>query len=252
MKNPTNIKAIIIDDEEGSRKTLRNLLVEYCPQVEVLDLADSAATGIMSIRQHQPDLVFLDIAMPDGDGFEMLDNIKEINFGVIFTTAYDEYAVQAFEYSAIHYLLKPINILKLQKAVEEFEKRTISTEQNHFNFLKENIDRPSALKKIALPTQEALLFVSIQDIIRCEADGSYTLFYLKNKKRVMVAKTLKHFEDLLDANVFLRVHHAHLINLNQVVKYIKGKGGSIEMSDGSEVEVSVRKKDIFMKKWKTK
>ncbi len=240
------ITALIVDDEAGSRQVLKNLLEEYCPEVQVLGLASSAAEGIKQIKELSPELVFLDIAMPEGDGFEMLDNIAEIDFGLIFTTAYDEYAVQAFEYSAVYYLLKPINILKLQKAVSVFQERRGDRAGEQLEVLKENLSSP--INKLALPTSDGLQFVDVRKIVRCMADGSYTRFFLVDGEKILVAKTLKHFAALLPEQEFFRVHHAHLINLGHIRKYYKGKGGYVLMSDGSEVEVSVRKKELFLKR----
>ncbi len=240
------IKALIVDDEQGSRQVLKNLLEEYCPDVEVLGLAKSAAEGIKLIQKLKPELVFLDIAMPQGDGFEMLDNIETIDFGLIFTTAYDAYAVQAFEYSAVYYLLKPINILRLQKAVAQFRTRRQEMASRRLEVLKENMSGQN--RKLALPTAEGLQFVEVVRIVRCMADGSYTHFFLQGGERIMVSKTLKHFAGILPEQHFFRVHHAHLINLAHIQKYLKGKGGYVLMSDGSEVEVSIRKKEAFLKR----
>lgn len=240
----TKIRALIVDDEEGSRHTLRNLLNEYCPHVEIVAFADSAAMGLKRIQEHQPELIFLDVRMPVGDeGFQLLESLDDIQFAVIFTTSYDEYAIRAIKFSALDYLLKPINILELQKAVNRYLKRRGDSDARAIR----NLPKPSqAFQKLGLPSIEGLTFIDISEIIRCEADGNCTVFYTANRKKILVTKTLKYYDELLSNSNFHRIHGSHLINLKHIVKY--KKEGGIELSDGSEVYVSARKKKAFVEK----
>lgn len=243
------LKSIIIDDEVNSRKTLDKLIKNFCPDVEVIALADSIKHGMAEIKKNNPDLIFLDIEMPGGSGFDLLENISPVNFEVIFTTAYDHYAVQAFKFSALDYLLKPIDVKELIAAIEKVKKKkdSQSTNKNLENFLK-NLPNFQNNNKIALPTHEGLIFVPINQLIRCESDGNYTHFYLTTGEKIMVSRTMKDFEDILLQNNFFRVHNTHLINMGQIKKYVKGEGGHIVMSDNSQIEVSRRKKEEFLQK----
>ncbi len=235
------IRAIIIDDEEGSRHLLRNLLTEYCPQVEILDMADGPSTGWKAIRTHQPELVFLDVRMPASDeGFQLLESMDNIDFAVIFTTSFDQYAIRAIKFAALDYLLKPINILELQKAVARYETQRGRSDQAGV----ENL--PNNFQKIGLPSLEGVTFVSVEDIIRLEADGNCTIFYLKNKQKILVTKTLKYYQALLGDQSFHRIHGSHLVNLKHITRYLKE--GTVELSDGSAVFVSARKKKGFLEK----
>ncbi len=240
------IKAIIVDDEKRGRETLQNLLGKYTKTVEVLDMAESAKEGIDLIKKLNPDLVFLDIEMPHGSGFDLLESFKgEINFEVIFTTAYDQYAIQAIKFAALDYLLKPIDIEELQMAITRVAQKMeeVGSSKNFEIFL-ENLRGGS--KKIALPTANGISFIDIENIIRCEASGNYTCFYLKDQPKILVSKTLKEFEDMLAEQDFYRVHNSHLVNLNHVVKYVKLGGDMVVMDDGSEIEISRRKKEGFL------
>ena len=240
----TKIRALIVDDEEGSRHTLRNLLNEYCPHVEIVAFADSAAMGLKKIQEHQPELVFLDVRMPVADeGFQLLESIDDIQFAVIFTTSYDEYAIRAIKFSALDYLLKPINILDLQKAVNRYIKRRGNSDALAIKNLSRDTE---SFQKIGLPSIDGLTFIDISEIIRCEADGNCTVFHILNRKKILVTKTLKYYNELLHNSNFHRIHGSHLINMKHIVK-IK-KEGSVEMSDGSEVVISARKKKPFLER----
>ncbi|WP_180335796.1 LytR/AlgR family response regulator transcription factor [Labilibaculum filiforme] len=243
------IKTLIVDDELKSQSTLNKLLEMYCPAVEVIGFANNVESGIEAINKLKPDLVFLDISMPDGDGFEVLERVTNRNFEVVFTTAFNDYAIKAFQFAALHYLLKPINYIELQAAVDRYQ-------QNH-----QDIDLNEKIKilcdslsnhhqKIILPTSNGLRIVELSQVIRCEADGSYTNFYLNDNTVLMVSKVLSNFEDILPAEIFCRVHSKHLVNLNYVSQYIKGRGGRIILSSGKEVEVSESKKKDFLKRLK--
>ena len=240
------IHALIIDDEPKSRNILKGYVSDYCEQVNIIGEASSAYEGSQKIAQLNPDLVFLDIQMPGGSGFDLLSTLDEISFEVIFTTAFDQYAVKAFKFSAVDYLLKPINILELQSAVKRvIHRKETSKGQQQLTHLKDNL-QTGLFNKIALPTLEGLFFVEVQQILRCESDGAYTKVFLLEEKKFMVSRNLKEFEALLTPHSFFRVHHSHLINLNYIVRYQKGKGGMVELEDGTWVNVSVRKKDKFL------
>lgn len=241
------MKCIIIDDEPKSRKVLRSLCDAYCPEIEVVGAAKSVQDGIDKIERLKPDLVFLDIHMPVKSGFALLDHYQDNHdFSVIFTTAYDQYALQAFRYSVIDYLQKPIDIDELQAAV----KKSI-LEQNarraQISPLKKSL-LSERIPKIALTTIDGYTFVRFEHIIRCEAQGNYTYVYLKNRKSVLITKTLKHYEDLLLTKGFFRVHKSHLISLRYVRKFLKGKQGLVEMIDGTQIEVSSRKREQLLDK----
>lgn len=241
------INAVIIDDEEISRKTLKNLISEYFSEITVVGMAASVQEGIAKINQHHPDLVFLDIAMPDGDGFEVIEKTMGIPYQTIFITAHHDYAIKAFEFAALHYLLKPINIEELEHAIARFRDVKIKEAfTQRFEILKQGFN--NSFKKIALPTNDSILFIELASIIRCEASHNYTVFHLKNKEHVVMSKSLFNYENLLEPFNFFRVHDKHLINMKYVTKYIRGKGGSAIMEDGSEIEISTRKKEDFLRK----
>lgn len=242
------INAVIVDDEAGNRENLENIIKNYCKNVEVVGEADSAISGIQTIKEKKPDLVFLDIEMPNGNGFDLLENYGEIDFEVIFVTAYDQYAIKAIKFSAADYLLKPINILELNASIDKIRKRLSAKQQNQkINQLLENISTNQiSEKKIALPTSDKLIFVPISEIIRCEGQNNYTSFILKSEKNVLVSKTLKEFDELLSDFGFLRVHQSHLINLRYVKTYVRSDGGYIVMADDSKVSVSRQKKESVL------
>ena len=235
------MKAVIIDDESSGRKAVRNFIAKYTSDIEVVDEADNVKNGLGSILLHQPEVVFLDIRMPDGTGFDLLEKLPQINFQVIFVTAYEQHAVRAFKYSAVDYLLKPLSpddfieaVLKLKK-----ESKLNEIEQKVELLLKNN----KKLEKIALPTSTGLKMISISDIIRCESDDNYTNFYLVDKTKILVSRTLKEYDELLSDQEFYRTHKSHLVNLKFIKEYIKGEGGYVLLKDGSNVEVSRRKKE---------
>jgi two-component system LytT family response regulator len=247
------LTCIIIDDEAKGRLALREKIVTYCKEVEIVAEAENGQEALLLIRHHQPQLIFLDIEMPRMNGFEMLEEMKVQNFRVIFTTAYDQYAIKAIKYAAFDYLLKPVDIEELKTAVAKAA-LTFQTPKQHQNqtrqqsdILKENMQEPKhLLHKLAIPTLEGLLFFDLQEIMHLEANSNYTTIYLQNKTKITASKTLKEFEDLLPETIFFRTHHSHIINLNYIKKYIKGDGGQIELQNGTYVDVSRRKKDEFL------
>jgi len=244
------IKAIIVDDEEKSRVTLKNLVTLYCPNVQIAELCDSVNTALITINNQTPDLVFLDIEMPFHNGFTLLEKINKPGFDVIFTTAYDHYAIKAIKFSAMDYLLKPIDPDELKNAIDKIEAARVSPVQSlpNFELLLSNLKVKGNNAKIAVPTFEGLQMVSIADIIKCTADESYTHITLNNNAKITVSRILKEYEELLSDFNFLRVHNSCLINLAHVSKYIKGDGGYVIMADGSTVEVSRRKKNELLSK----
>lgn len=244
------INAIIIEDEKKSLDVLASLVTANCPDISLAGTADSVASGVELIHRVNPDLVFLDIEMADGSGFDLLEKAQKLTFDVIFTTASDQHALRAIKYSAIDYLLKPIDGEELKLAVEKYKKkRADNTGMENLKFLLQNFRKPSDnYAKITLPTGNAYEIVNVKDIIRCEADGSYTSFILESGRKLLVSASLKHYEDLLPPDDFIRVHHHHLVNINHVVRYLKTDGGYAVMTDGSQIEISRRKKDAFLQR----
>jgi two-component system LytT family response regulator len=242
------LKAIIVDDEKISREILQDYLNKYCKDVSVLALAESAAQGKEMVIKHKPDIVFLDVEMPKGNGFDMLEQLDEINFETVFVTAFDNYAIQALNYSAAYYILKPVSIDELISAVEKIKK---AKEKNnpalHTKVLLENMHSPTANnRKIVLPLQDGFEVVNVQDIVHCDANDNFTDFHFIARPKMMICRTLKFYEELLKDSGFLRVHKSHLINLNHVAKYTRGKGGQLTMSNKAVIDVSPNKKDELM------
>lgn len=239
------MKALIIDDEKKGRETLQTLLEKYCPGVQVAACGTDADEGYELILKHKPEIVFLDIEMPNGSGFSLLEKFDKINFQVIFTTAYETYAVRAIKHHALDYLLKPIDIDELKKAVESAQSATGSTTTARYGeFIKDR--RQDIISRIALPIKEGIVYLTISEIIRIESDGSYSTFYVQDGKKYVVSKNLKEYEDLLPVKQFFRSHKSHLINIKKVKKYLRTDGYFAEMDDGSMIEISRRKKDEFL------
>ena len=222
--------------------------MSYCPQIKVVAEAANGQEALLLIQHHKPQLIFLDIEMPKMNGFEMLNELPEKDFHIIFTTAYDQYAIKAIKYAAFDYLLKPIDIQELQEAISNVETRENNQTKKQVELLQQNMLHPKKqLNKLAIPTLEGLLFFDINDIIHLEANSNYTNIYFTNKTKITASKTLKEFEELLPEDIFFRTHHSHLINLNYIKRYIKGDGGQIELQNGSYVDVARRKKEEFLK-----
>ena len=238
------LKAIIVDDENSGVESLQILLDKYCSSVEVLGIANSADEAEEKIRSMSPDLLFLDIDMPFANGFDLLNRFKTIQFEVIFTTAYDHYAVRAFKHSAIDYLLKPIDVDELKSAVVKCERKMKESAPAflHMETLMAALSQPKTVKKLSINTLEVIMFVDTDQIIRLSADSNYTNIFLKNGKKIFASKTLKEFEETLVPMHFFRVHNTHLINLAYVQIYTKGDGGYVTMIDNAVVEVSRSKK----------
>jgi two-component system LytT family response regulator len=244
------IRTILIDDEIDSIRILQKLLQKYCPQVHVIGTADGVETGATLIHEHRPDLVLLDIEMTHGNAFDLLNRLQPVNFHVIFVTAFDNHAIRAIKYSAVDYLLKPVNIGELCAAVEKLSGKLaqknvldrVTTLLDHFGGGK--LDD----QKMAIPTQTGYMFVYFRDILRLEAKGAYTMFHLTNGEQVMATGIIKDYEDLLPEVIFYRIHNSHIINLNKIKKYQRGRGGFVTMEDDSYLEVASRRRDDFMQR----
>jgi two-component system LytT family response regulator len=242
------IKAIIIDDEDHCVDTLSMLLSDYCPEVEVIEKCYGSKQGLDAIEKLKPAIVFLDIEMPVMNGFELLEQFDTIPFNVIFTTSYDQYAIKAIRFSALDYLLKPIDPKELINAVHKVQTQKQPPGAEQFQMLLSQLHHKEGFKKIAVPTAEGFELIPADEILRCEADDNYAHIFLKSKRKITACRTLKELEEQLqDFSHFVRVHHSYLININEVSKYIRGEGGYVIMSDGTSVNVSRSRKDALMK-----
>lgn|SRR5574343_10249 len=240
-------KALIIDDENRTRELIAKMITSFGFDIEAIPAGENVQSGIKAIEEIKPDIVFLDIQMPDGTGFDVLRSVKNKNFEVVFITAHEEFAIKAIKFSALDYLLKPIDSSELRAAVERaIQAVDDKKEDSQFDALQNNI-QPNQKRRLVLKTQESVYVVELHEIIRCEADRNYTSFFLVGGKKILVSKTLKEYETLLSSHNFLRVQQSHLINLDYVDRYDKGNGGSVVMKDGSEVPLSPAKRDIFFK-----
>jgi two-component system LytT family response regulator len=234
-----NLRAILVEDEENSREILRNYLAKYCPNVQLLGEASNVEEALILIRNHDLDLVFLDVEMPYGNAFDLLDKVGDRQFETVFVTAYNHYAMDALNAHASYYLLKPISIDKLIEAVDY-----VSEIKEKENALQNTVLRPVPTQitgKITIPLQNGFEVLQIEDILYCQADDNYTKIFMKDKKR-LVSKTLKYFEDTLNGNGFARVHKSYLVNVNAITEYKKGKGGSVVLNNGKQIMVSPSKK----------
>lgn len=245
------LRSVIIDDEPQNVKLLRTMLSEHCPQVNNLAEASGVESGIEVIQQTKPDLVFLDIEMPQGSAFNILDKLYPVSFEIIFVTAFNSYALKAIKYSALDYLLKPVNVEELKQAVnkaaDKISTKTINLQLKNMLDNVKNVG--TGFMKIAIPSIQGLEFINVEDIIHCEAKRAYTYLYISKSKKLLSVKTLSEYEELLPSNIFFRVHHSHLINLKRVVKFHKGRGGQVEMENGALIEVATRRKDEFLAKF---
>ncbi len=235
------IRAVIIDDIANARISLKADLADYCPEIEVVGEAEGVVTGAKTIKELQPEIVFLDIQMNDGNGFDLLEILPEINFKLIFTTASNEFAIKAFKFSAVDYLLKPIDPSELQEAV----RKAVRTKPAKVNTLKHNL--VNGIERIALNSQDKIIVVRVDDILRLESSGSYTLFYTKQGDQILVTKTLKEYDAMLAEQGFIRVHQSHLVNLDAIKEFVKNDGGYLKMIDGKDIPVSSRKKSLVLK-----
>jgi two-component system LytT family response regulator len=242
------IKAVLIDDEKIIIESLGMLLSEHCPDVEVIATADSYREGIRILDEYQPDLIFLDIEMPHGSGFELLERFPDRNFDVIFVTAHSHYAIKAFKFSAVDYILKPVDIQELIQAVGRI-KRYRNLERNttqRYRILQENLKAPGPTR-LAVPTSKGMDFIHIDDILRIQADGRYSTIFTRDNRNILVARNLGQYSKLLSDGNFFRSHHSHLINIDHIKKYLHRDGGTIILRDGSRVPLARSRKADFLR-----
>jgi len=251
------ITAILIDDDANLRNGMKSFLARYAPEISIIGEADSVETGVVTMQQLQPQVVFLDIQLGDGTGFDILEQLAakngKVTSNIVFITAHEQYAIKAFRFSALDFLLKPVDPEELQKVVGKI-KKVLDRNDNyaHIDLLLENIRRKvDNFKRIALSTSDGIHLFEISDIIRCESEDNYTKFYIKNSKPILISKTLKEYEDLLTEHGFERIHQSHLINLSYLKSYIKKDGGYVIMADNSNLPISQRKKERLQELLKT-
>ena len=243
-----NLKTIIVEDEQTSRDILKNYLAKYCPTVEVLGEAKNINEALVLIRNNELDLIFLDVEMPYGSGFDLLDKLGKTDFEVVFVTAYNQYAIEALNKHASYYLLKPISIDDLIKAVDyvtELKQKEDELQNSVLTPKKNPTDQ-----KITIPTQDGFEVLEMKNIIYCKADDNYTEIYLEDGHKKLVSKTLKYFDDILKNNGFARIHKSYLVNVSYITSYKKGKGGTVSLSNGKELSVSASKKAEFLSYFK--
>ncbi|MEQ8469666.1 MAG: LytTR family DNA-binding domain-containing protein [Marinoscillum sp.] len=242
------INVVLVDDEQHGLDMLRWSLEQYCPEVRIVESLSDPGEALLYLQSNQPDILFLDIEMPGMNGFELLGAIDDIHFAIVFTTAYDEFAIRAFKVSAFDYLLKPIEQLELVSVIRKYlSKKKENGLEPQLSLLKQLIHQPSKLTRVALPTFEGLEMIQVDQVVRCEADNNYTHIILETGRKILVSKTLKDIADLLKDHRFHRVHYSHMINLNKIQRYVKGDGGYVIMDDGASVNVSRSKKESFLK-----
>lgn len=240
------IRTILIDDENNALEVLEILLNKYCPQVKILEKCNGGKAGIEAIEKHQPDLIFLDIEMPHINGFDVLTATKNYKYKVVFTTAYNEFAIKAFKFSAIDYLLKPIDFEELKEAVNKISAiENLSIFEENLQKLISQFQKPKE-KRIALPVHNSLQFFDFDDIIRIESESNYSHIFLIDKRKITLSKTLKEVEEKFEGQNFFRVHQSHFINLNQIDKIYKGENAYLVMKDGTQISISRHRKDEFL------
>jgi two-component system LytT family response regulator len=239
------LRALIIDDEANNREKLHNLLNNHCPEVQVMGEADGVRSGISAIREHLPDLIFLDIKMDDGSGFDLLNRFEEIDFKVIFVTAYEEYAIRAFRLSAVDYLLKPVDPDELTEAVEKANKLMIEEQKLRLKAVSSNIESGQH-RRIVLKEGENIHLVNVGNIIHSESEGNYVRFHVKDEQPILVSRQLKEFEEILEPSGFFRVHKSHLINMAHAKRYTRADGGFVVMDDGTSIPVASRKRERLL------
>jgi two-component system LytT family response regulator len=241
------LKSIIVDDEAKSGESLRILIEDFCDDVKVCAICQTVDDGIAAIKEHKPDVVLLDIQMQRETGFDLLERLGEFPFEVIFTTAHSEYAIKAFRFSAIDYLLKPIDVEELKASLAKVKKKVGQNITARLQHLMRNLKETSTENyKLALPTSDGLFFIKVSSIVYCEASSNYTEIYTDDGKKHIVSRTLKEYDEMLTELNFYRIHNSYLINLNAVQKYIRGDGGSVVMANGRSLDVSKRKKEGFL------
>lgn len=238
--------AVIVDDESDARQTLHGYIQRYCPSIEIIGEAFDVPSAVEVINSMKPEIVFLDIEIPFGNAFDVLDATRDINFETIFVTAYSEYALKAINFNAAYYILKPVDIDELIQAVERAsENLDKSGTQTITEIIRSNLQHPDK-KKLVVPNSNGFDVIPVDEIIRFEGSGNYTEIYLTENRKKTVTKVLKHFEDLVSDLPFMRVHKSHLVNMHHISSYFKGRGGTAIMADGVEIEISIHKKDEFL------
>tara|TARA_R110002072_G_scaffold251518_5_gene410414 strand:+ start:11322 stop:12065 length:744 start_codon:yes stop_codon:yes gene_type:complete len=241
-------KILIIDDENRTRELIAKMIDSFGFDVQTIPEGENVESGIEAIKKHNPDIVLLDIQMPDGTGFDVLASIPNKDFEVIFITAHEEFAIKAIKFSALDYLLKPVDLSELKSSIEKaIDAISEKNDASHFDALQTNI-QPNEKRRLVLKTSDSVHVVELDQIIRCEADRNYTSFFLIDNKKILVSKTLKDYETLLSGHNFLRIQQSHLINLNFIDRYDKKNGGAVVMKDGSEVPLSPAKREVFFKR----
>jgi two-component system LytT family response regulator len=241
------LRAIIIDDESHTRHTIRKLLTDNCPTIDIVAEANSVTSGVEAIKNYNPDLVFLDIKMDDGTGFDLLEKLKPVDFKVIFITAWDNYAIKAFKFSALDYLLKPVDIDELTEAVKkagDIEQKDFITQLDNLSEHIHNQDK--SLKKIIIRNADSISLVSVKDIVYCESDSNYTTVHLSGQQKIVVSSTLKEYEELLTDYGFFRVHKSFLINLRCIARFEKAEGGTVILENDTRIPVASRKRELFL------
>lgn len=244
------IRTILVDDEVDSIRILQRLLETYCPNVSIVGTANGVETALELVRETKPDLVLLDIEMSQGNAFDLLNQLMPLSFQVIFVTAFDNYAIRAFKYSAVDYLLKPVDIDDLRNAISRVrEKPEMNDLAEQMKILLNNVGMLQVThQKMAIPTITGLNFVPVQDILRFESKGSYTNIFLSTGESILATRTIRDYEDVLPESIFCRIHNSHIINLSRIEKYQKGRGGMVLMEDGTTIEVAARRKDEFLRR----
>jgi two-component system LytT family response regulator len=242
------IRCILIDDESNSLEMMEWLIKTYCPQVSIDAMCNSSEKGIEAIRKFKPDVVFLDIEMPHMNGFDMLEQFDKLFFDVVFCTAYDQFAIRAFKYSALNYLLKPVDPADLQETIRRLEEKKSSPSKEQIEMLLQNIraNTKPPVQRIALTTNDGMIFVSTQDILYCEAESNYTSVVLKGGKKILVSKVLKDIDETLSGSDFYRIHNSYLININHIKKYVRGDGGYVIMENDVTISISRSRRHEFM------
>lgn len=242
------IKCVLVDDEKNALEMMEWLLKTYSPQVEIIAMCQSAEEGIAAIKKYSPDVVFLDIEMPRMNGFDMLEQFEDINFDIVFCTAYDQFALKAFKYSALNYLLKPVDPDDLKETIERIEKVKSVPTREQFELLLHNINQggKATPQRIALTNNDGLIFVPTADIIYCEAESNYTAVHLADGRKIIVSKVLKELDEALSGPDFYRVHSSYLININRIKKLVRGDGGYLVMDNGASISISRSRRQEFM------
>ena len=242
------IRAVLIDDEEDAREALRLSIQQYCPEVALVAVCSSPEEGLQRLRDQRPDLLFLDIQMPRLSGFDLLQQLTPVPFEVVFVTAHDQYAIKAIRFSALDYLLKPVDVDDLVQAVRKVQQRLQqkNSAYQYQSVLHNMRFRPGKIDRLAVPSFEGIDFFNLEDIIYCQADGNYTTLHLTHQQSQLISKNLKDFESLLTESGFCRVHHSSLINIKHIQKYVRGEGGYVILTDGHHVDISRRKKEAFL------